>query len=167
MARKLRRTGATFFNNTNLYFEHLTEELNKFKQKEIDKICKEALEKAIELPAEDMEHEFDVTHCRSGNTGKGFKQTRPRKDNKTGSYTIGAGYFRKQGTGFVAMFFDYGTPYMDSQKSKDSQGFIARAFGTDDNGDIRREMIEGILEKRVRKGIEEMQARLASKAKTT
>lgn len=167
MARKLKRTGATFFNNTNLYFEHLTEELNKFKTKEIDKICKEALEKAIELPAEDMEWEFDVNHVRSGNTQKGFKQTKPQKNNKTGSYTISAGYFRKQGTGFVAMFFDYGNPYMDSPKSKASEGFIARAFGTGENGDIRREMIEGILEKRVRKGIEEMQARLAAKAKTT
>lgn len=165
MARKLRRTGATFFNNTNLYFEHLTEELNKLKTKEIDKICKDALEQAIKLPAEDMAREFDVNHVRSGNTQKGFKQTKPRKDNKTGSYTISAGYFRRQGTGFVAMFFDYGNPYMDSPKSKASVGFIARAFGTD-NGD-RREMIESILEKRVRKGIEEMQARLAAKAKTT
>lgn len=167
MARKLKRTGATFFNNTNIFLEQLSKELTDFTTKQKDKICKEALKEAIKLPAEDMEWEFKTNHLRSGSTAKGFKETSPRKDNKTDSYTISAGYFRKQGTGFVAMFFDYGNPYMDSPKSKESEGFIARAFGTGEGNEIRKEEIESILEQHVRKGIEEMQARLAAKAKTT
>lgn len=160
----------TFFRNVDSYLEHLDKELNSFAQKHMDKIAKEALEAAVELPAEDMEYEFDVKHNRTGNTTKSYKTTKPRKDNATASYIIKSGYQKNKGTGFVALFFDYGTPYMDSAKSKSSEGFVGRAFGVDEEGNtdsIRGEMIQGILEKRVRKGIEAMQDRLNARAKKT
>lgn len=162
----IKRKNISFLTNTGSYFEELAKQLQYMGTIRISTIAKKALNEAIQLPAADMKKEFTENHPGTGATAKDFRITSARIENTSLGYYSKAEYKRRgtTGRGFVALFFDYGVPHLHSPRSKASEGFISRAFGTDGKNTARREEIDSILRKHITEGIEEVQRELASRA---
>lgn len=162
MARRRRKTTSTYAAKKEIEasFAIVDKALAQFASKDVDKAVRNALAKAEEPVYQDMYKEFSTVHQGKGKTLKDLDKGAPRRTSD-GGYKATVQYLRR-GTGnkgFVALFFDYGSPHFKDPKAKASEGFIDRAFGYKGNPSREKE-IQDIIREELDKAFASLQSKM-------